>query len=311
MNITDEFSNLLEIKQKELFLNKGLYPSSVLWSTAKLLLMLDIAKELKANIEMKNKTDKRIVKIAHLLFLNIKRIIYINNILLFLKRLFKKYHNLYGFKIWLKRNGKMNDILENYQCLTIYEPETTKIIERDIKEGNACVDVGASIGYFTLLFSRSVGSKGKVLAIEPTDFQQPYLKKNIEKNGYKDRVIQVHCGAWNKDEIIKMPLSAPSYCQFKLRCRPVDDILEELGIMKIDFIKIDTDGAEPKVLQGMIRTIERSINMKMIIEFYPKYILDGGCSVDDFKTIINKYFNTTIIPGDYSEGCWNLYCVKK
>mgnify|MGYP001559237627 FL=1 len=308
-NITDRFSNILEARQKELH-NKGLYPSSIIWPMAKLLTMLEIAKELKANIEMSDKTDRRIIRLAKLFRLDIKKIIKINN-LLRLKRLFRRYHSLHGFKIWVKRHDKMNDILENYKCLTVYEPETTKIIEANVGPRQTCVDVGASIGYFTLLFSRIVGSKGRVIAIEPTDFQQPYLRKNIKKNGYGDRVVQVHCGAWDKTEILKMPLSAPAYCQFELQCRPIDDILEDLRILEVDFIKIDVDGPEPKVLKGLIRTIERSPNMKMIIEFYPKYIENGGCSVKEFQDLLDKYFTHTVIPSDYTEGCWNLFCTRK
>jgi FkbM family methyltransferase len=205
----------------------------------------------------------------------------------------------------------MADILNDYKVLDIWEKETTAIVERDVKRGDVCVDVGASQGYFAMLFARLVGKTGKVVAIEPTDFQQPYLRKNIRKNGYKGIIKLVHCGAWDKDEVVAMPLSAPEYCQFKLRCRPVDDILEELGIWNIDFIKIDADGPEPKILKGMTRTIERSPKMKMVIEFYPKYIEDGGCSVQEFKDTIDKYFDVHIIPDDYTEGCWNLYCTRK
>jgi len=91
----------------------------------------------------------------------------------------------------------------------------------------------------------------------------------------------------------------------------VDDWLEAKGQLKVDFVKIDVDGPEPEVLQGMIRTFKRNPKMKMIVEFYPKYIKGAGCSPEKFMEILNKYFTYTVIPDDYTEGCWNYFCTRK
>jgi FkbM family methyltransferase len=310
MNITDVFAKRIEQEMKNI-MSRGLSTSSPLWKYAKVNAVKAIGKELGVRASFNEENWEKIVrKTKHFPYNNNDLLININR-LFHLKDYFNRFTIVHGHKFFIRPAPKMADILNDYKVLDIWEKETTEIVEKNVKEGMTCVDIGASVGYFTLLFGRLVGPKGKVIAIEPTDFQQPYLRKNIKVNGYKDRVIQVHCGAWDKDEIVKMPRNAPRYCQFELRCRPTDDILEELGVFEVDFMKIDVDGPEPKVLKGLERTFLRSPNLKMVVEFYPKYIEDCGCSTEQFNEIINKYFTFTVIPDDYTDGCWNLLCTRK
>lgn len=289
----------------------GWFPGSPLFPLGKINAVIKICKDLNLNIEFDKAAD-RIIKLRRIpLFKNYKFLLFLTR-LYYLKDYFKQYTVVDGHKFWSFPSKKMMDIIRDYQALkTVWEPETTALVKKHVKEGQTCVDIGASVGYFTLLFARQVGSKGKVISIEPTDFQQPYRKRNVKVNGYNDRVILIEAGAWDKDEVIKMPRNAPPYVQTELRCRPVDDMLEELGITEVDFIKIDVDGPEPKVLKGLERTIKRSPNLKMVIEYYPKYIKDAGLNPQDMLDLLTKYFIIEVIPGDYEDGCWNYFCVRK
>lgn len=291
----------------------GWYPGSPLFPTGKVNAILEICEDLKMKVHFEmDKDARRAFRLRRLpFFKNYNFLLFLTRIY-YLRDYFKQYTIVDGHKFWSWPSKKMMDIIRDYQALReVWEPETTAIVKREVKAGQTCVDVGASVGYFTLLFSRLVGPDGRVVSIEPTDFQQPYRKRNVKVNGYNDRVILIEAGAWDKDEIIYMPLNAPRYVQTALRCRPVDDMLEELGIMSIDFIKIDVDGPEPAVLKGLIRTIERSPNLKMVIEYYPKYIENTGLNPKDMMDILNKYFNYKVIPGDYGDGYWNYYCTRK
>ena len=51
-------------------------------------------------------------------------------------------------------------------------------------------------------------------------------------------------------------------------------------------------------------------HLKMVVEYYPKYIESAGLNPADFREIIDKYFEFEIIPGDYKDGCWNLFCKR-
>jgi len=179
----------------------------------------------------------------------------------------------------------------------LWEEKTTELVKKELKEGQIAVDIGASIGYFTMLFARQVGETGKVYSFEPTPNQFPYLCRNIEVNGYKDIVVPVNKAAWNKKEETKMP---PIDKKFDCQAITVDEVLEKAGIIdKIDFIKIDVDGSEPQVLKGLTKTFESNPNLKMVFEYYPKYIKDGGGSPEEVKAIIDKYFDYYVIEGDY------------
>jgi hypothetical protein len=64
------------------------------------------------------------------------------------------------------------------------------------------------------------------------------------------------------------------------------------------------------VLQGLEKTFKANPQLQMVVEYYPKYIEDAGLYTADFRQMIDKYFEFEIIKGDYTEGCWNLFCKR-
>ena len=77
------------------------------------------------------------------------------------------------------------------------------MIKQEVKEGNNVIDIGANIGYFTLLFAKLVGPNGKVFAFEPDPTNFSILKKNIEENNY-DNVILSQKAISDKTETTKL-----------------------------------------------------------------------------------------------------------
>ena len=303
----DEFIRRLKPLVKKMLFN-GFVPKTWLWAVTKISLQINIAEEMGIRV--------RFMESEHLLFVKaLRKYRFLRNyqLLLFLnsiyniKKFFKRYYWMDGHKLLVKQAPKMGEIVQDYQLLKIWEPETTDIVKREVKEGMTCIDIGASIGYFTLLFSRQVGPTGHVISIEPTDFQQPYLRKNVKNNGYSDRVEIHNVGAWDKSEMKAMPPCAPPYVQTFIQCKPVDDIVAG---RKIDFIKMDCDGPEPKIVRGLEKTFQNNPQLKMVCEYYPKYQMDAGLDPAEFREVIDKYFQIEIVPGDYSENCWNLFCIR-
>lgn len=225
----------------------------------------------------------------------------------------KWYLKMDGLKIFMNDgDSTMMSILQDWLATKrqhgIWEPRTTWAVKKFTKEGDICIDVGASIGWFTMQFARRAGPTGKVFAFEPTPNQIPYITENVRKNGFKDIVKIFNVGAWDKTEDIKLPVNAG--VKYESKGVAIDDVLEAEGIQQIDLAKIDVDGPEVKVLKGLERTIKRSSNMKLIIEYYPKYILDAGDKPEEFQKFIKNYFKVSIIPSDYTEDCWNLFCER-
>lgn len=96
----------------------------------------------------------------------------------------------------INRNGdKMNLIKGDYpitDCINetgLWEEKTTKFIKDNLKKGDTFIDVGANVGYYTLLASELVGTKGKVYSFEPFEDNWLILSKNLGMNKIKNCVV--------------------------------------------------------------------------------------------------------------------------
>lgn len=311
-NHLDKFNFELDQKMKGM-MGQGIYPGRFIWVLGKIAILKELGKKYGVKVEIgkdENEQVNRWIKLASWL------IKYrLNGLIFTFVKLFIKlkalsrpiwYYDMDGHKLLInERDVGSREILKDYTLLKVWEPETTKLIKENVKQGDTCLDVGASIGYFTLLFARQVGETGKVIAVEPTERCFKYLKKNVEKNGYKN-VSLSKIAAWDKNEQVRVPVNDPN--PMIVEGKTMDSLI---GNEKIDFIKIDVDGPEPRVLKGLIKTFENNPQLKMVIEFYPRYIEMAGCSSKEFEDITNKYFDCVKIPGDYGEEYWNLYCQCK
>lgn len=131
----------------------------------------------------------------------------------------------------------------------------------DLKNGDIIFEVGAFIGFHAIRMSELVGIKGKVIAIEAIPENFELLKMNIEINNIKN-IILINKAIWkdrgsllfNIDE--KQKTSALNNIvktkkKKTLPCDTIDNIYDELKLPKVDFIRIQTNGAEIEALQGM------------------------------------------------------------
>ena len=129
-----------------------------------------------------------------------------------------------------------------------------------LQTGMTVVDIGASIGIFSLYASEKVGASGKVIAFEP----EPSSYDALVANTRNSNVIPVQKALWNASGKTTMYLSKvhtgsslfPDVSWFPANqtvsvdtCR-LDEILPEMGVTHVDFIKIDTEGAGNKILEG-------------------------------------------------------------
>lgn len=225
------------------------------------------------------------------------------------------------FVMWLPQDTKREVNMQDFMRIPfgpgIWEPVTTKLVKEILKEGDVAVDIGTSIGYFTLLFARQVGNTGKVISIEQGPMQYQYMCYNAKNNGYEDRVWTFNNAAWNENKEFQLPILGYKDKDWIVKGKKVDDILRENGIKKVDLIKIDIDGGEDFALEGLEETFKNNPKLKMIIEYYPAYIEGAGGSVKKFWEIINKYFTHEEVRGEYENASkmtsthYNLYCQHK
>jgi FkbM family methyltransferase len=126
------------------------------------------------------------------------------------------------------------------------------------------VDVGANIGKYTLPMARIVGDEGIVVAIEPSLLNYRTLRRNIESNGIKN-VIAINVAAWDKECTLRLftaKWAGRSSIKkdrgqgwTEVKARRMDNVLRELSLRRVDWIKIDVEGSECEALLGLQETI--------------------------------------------------------
>lgn len=81
--------------------------------------------------------------------------------------------------------------------LNDFEPEVTEVFLSHVMPGDVVLDIGAHIGYYTVLAARSVGNEGRVIAFEPDPQNYSLLVKNVAKNGYRNVTAVQKAVSWN------------------------------------------------------------------------------------------------------------------
>jgi FkbM family methyltransferase len=172
----------------------------------------------------------------------------------------------------------------------VYEEYETELVKKEVKKGMVVLDIGAHIGYYTLIAARLVGEEGKVFAFEPDPGNFALLKKNVEVNGFKN-VILIQKAVSNKSGEIALVCDDEQTASHhimgtargKTKVVNVDMIsLDEYFTGKsltIDLIKMDIEGAEELALQGMRQLLtnpEKTGKLKIFSEFCPAWIRRCG-----------------------------------
>ena len=206
-----------------------------------------------------------------------------------------------GVKLYI--NCRDGAIFPSLSFGHIWEPAETGVFKQSVKEGMTIIDAGAHIGYYSLLASRLVGSKGKVYAFEPSPECLGLFHRNIQLNNCKN--IQVFEKALTgksgytmfyldrdnlaSGSILKVPQSRQ---RIEVSTITLD---EAIGDERVDFIKMDIEGGETKALSGAVKTIENNINLEMMIEVFPERLVGAGSSLKEYVELLQYHFRLYII----------------
>jgi FkbM family methyltransferase len=163
----------------------------------------------------------------------------------------------------------------------VWEPLLTRWVEDRLQPGDTFVDVGANIGYFTLLAARTVGASGTVISFEPAPPTFAKLSGNLALNEATNvRPVQAAVGAragripfyrapWNDAEnsTIAKPGSQPAG---EVDTSPLAALLTDAEVARTRLIKVDIEGGEWAVLDGLAPDVERfPSDMELVIEVHP------------------------------------------
>lgn len=139
-----------------------------------------------------------------------------------------------------------------------------------LKPGDVFYDIGANVGFFTVIAARLVGEKGQVYAFEPVPENAAFIKANIDLNNFSNiildqRAVSSHTG---KGELILAEYSGGATLSkadtppdmkgvISVDLISIDDLIAEHEIQPPSLLKIDVEGAEMPVLMGMKETIQK------------------------------------------------------
>lgn len=170
-----------------------------------------------------------------------------------------------------------------------WEPAETAYLSWRLQPGMTFVDVGANVGYFTLLASRRVGTGGRVFAFEPDPDSFALLEQNIARNdctnvtpfpyalGAHTGWVELHRARRNLGDHRTYPCGEDRPT-VRVRQLALDDVAGMPA--RLDVVKVDVQGSEEAVLRGMERRLRDSPSVVVTVEFWPHALTRFGSDPD-------------------------------
>lgn len=182
---------------------------------------------------------------------------------------------------------------------TLAEPRERRFLREQVELGMVVFDVGANVGFYTLLLADRVGPEGRVHAFEPDPLSFEILKSraaghsNIEINqtavGDHAGTITLYTNRSNRaDNRVHPSLGSETAEAVEVPLTTLDDYCAARGIERIDAVKMDIQGAEVAALKGFRKTVDRLKPRWMLIEFSPEHLRGAGSSPEAFWGILGE-----------------------
>ncbi len=191
-----------------------------------------------------------------------------------------------------RHDFRMDLDLRDFICQVVwatgeFEQHTSQLLHTLLGPGDTVIDVGANVGYFTLLAARAVGPAGRVHAFEPVPDTRADLVRNVELNAFRHVTIHaealwdqegeatIFLGPQDQKGISAMRPFEEQAGKLTIQTARLDRFLPELG--RVRLVKIDVEGAEHRVLRGMEGCLRRD-GPDLIVELCDEYFQAMGTS---------------------------------
>jgi FkbM family methyltransferase len=180
-----------------------------------------------------------------------------------------------------------------------WEANETFWFTKTLRKGDTVVDIGANVGYYTLLGAKLVGDKGRIFAFEPDPVSFALMERNIRLNGLTNVVLEQKAVSnepgslrlfFNKrnkgDARIYQPKGQKR--EFvDVEAVALDDYFANYA-GRIDYVKIDTQGAEGVILEGMVGLLGKYDGVRMAIEFWPYGLASLGSEPEELVELLTS-----------------------
>jgi FkbM family methyltransferase len=214
-----------------------------------------------------------------------------------------------------RMSGETTEILQQYlYYFGLWEPSVTRCVANRLQPGDVFVDVGANIGYYSLLAAHCVGKDGRVVAVEPAPPLFSALEESVLRNGAQNircvraaasgragRVMLV-AGPEDNTGLTRIAADHGENTAEAVEARPLDQILEHDELERVRLVKIDVEGAEGAVVAGMSALLEAPLpDLEILVELHPDLLARHGDSIEQ----IMEQFRSTgfwpfLIENDYT-----------
>jgi FkbM family methyltransferase len=215
-------------------------------------------------------------------------------------------HDFGDFKMLLYENDR--DFARQIKYLGNYSTESleTKIFAKYLKPNMRVLDLGANIGFYTLLASAKVGKNGQVIAFEPSPQNLKLINASLVENSISNVVVvsaavsdfvgrtSLHLSPYYNSEhsLFNYHYSSGMHTDSEttiIDVTTVDKTLENSANFKVDLIKMDIEGSESKALKGMKQVLEENEYLVLITEFWPKGFENANSDPKDFLKKLEEH----------------------
>ena len=194
-----------------------------------------------------------------------------------------------------------------------WEPEVWAAISSGLSPGAVFFDVGAHTAYDSLKASRVVGDQGRVVAFEPNPNTLSALRSNIAASRSQNVIVQpIACtdveqmlalfdstpGGNSSSSSLSEANAGERSPSDTVKGRPIDAVVAETGLTRLDVLKADVEGAELLVLRGATETLRR-FHPKLILEVVPRQLENMNTSVEELEPFIRSHGDHAVRVVDY------------
>lgn len=186
----------------------------------------------------------------------------------------------------------------------LWEPHVTAWMQSTLQPGQVFVDVGANVGYFTLLGASLVGPGGRVVSVEAHPTLAEVLQRNVVINGYYGFVTTHNKAAWSETTELEFHIRAhfagnssvgtidaeglkrlgDTERAVRVEAVTLDDLLADLP--RVDVMKIDVEGAEVHAFQGLTRILDSNPGITIMFEWARAQIESVGDTPQDLADLV-------------------------
>jgi FkbM family methyltransferase len=219
-----------------------------------------------------------------------------------------------GLELWDTPDGRWwIPPRESYDLFIVLAEQRSDIYrsaEVAVQPGDVVLDCGAHVGVFALKALRA-GAR-KVVAVEPAPVSVECIRRNAAMEARGDCIVVYPKGVWNKDDFLIMSNSgalsgglfkqgAPSTETSKMPLTTIDKLSAELALDRVDFIKMDIEGAEGPALEGAREVLRK---------YRPKLAISGYHNREDGEVL--PRIVSSLQPGyrHYCEHCYSLIGIR-